>query len=117
MLIPKQKPLRDKTHLAFIRTLPCVACLAPHKSQAAHIRRGGDGGTGIKPSDNRTISLCAKCHNFQHNSSELRFWNKYGGWERAVVLAKNLYKNTGNFEKCIEHIIAFRKVYENDLHT
>jgi hypothetical protein len=37
--------------------------------------RDPDGGTGIKPSDRYSISLCTSCHALQHEFGELRFWS------------------------------------------
>jgi hypothetical protein len=61
-------------HLAFIRMLPCVACGRKGPSEAAHVRCGTDGGTGIKPSDRYSVSLCRGCHDTQHAWGELSFW-------------------------------------------
>ena len=81
--IPRGKrrpnPRRDVQHLAFIRTLPCIACVNPAPSECAHIRTGTDGGAGFKPSDRYTVPLCAWCHRLaqrsQHNIGELAFWS------------------------------------------
>lgn len=43
------------------------------KTQAAHVRRNGDGGMAMKPGDNRTIPLCHKAHAHQHQIGELAF--------------------------------------------
>jgi hypothetical protein len=39
------------------------------------VRSGSDGGTGIKPSDRYSLSLCTSCQALQHEFGELRFWN------------------------------------------
>lgn len=46
--------------------------------ECAHVRIGTDGGTGIKPSDRWTISLCKDCHARQHNMGEATFEIAYG---------------------------------------
>jgi hypothetical protein len=73
----KPKPnLRSRVaHLAFVRQLPCVACGKAAPSDAAHVRTGTDGGTGIKPTDRYTVPLCAACHAKQHRVGELTFWS------------------------------------------
>jgi hypothetical protein len=47
-------------------------------SEAAHVRSGADGGTGLKPSDRYSLPLCASCHRTgrgaQHTIGEARFW-------------------------------------------
>jgi hypothetical protein len=72
---------RDNRHLAFIRRLPCAACLTTHASDAAHLRAGdiaaGKRPTGKaeKPSDRWTMPLCRDCHTRQHSGAELAFWS------------------------------------------
>jgi hypothetical protein len=39
------------------------------------VRSESDGGTGIKPSDRYSVSLCTSCHALQHEFGELRFWS------------------------------------------
>jgi len=102
----KQKTIRSAKHRAFIRTLPCVVCGGP--SEAAHIRRGTDGGMGMKPSDSYTVPLCPHHHREQHNIGELRFWYPYSGWEAAKALGKQLYAVTGDREKSIDLILRFK---------
>lgn len=65
---------RQGTHLAFVRQLPCVACGKAAPSEAAHVRTGTDGGTGMKPGDRYAIPLCTACHAKQHRVGELTFW-------------------------------------------
>src|SRR5215831_15985701 len=62
-------------HLAFVRQLSCVACGRAAPSDAAHVRTGTDGGTGMKPGDRYAIPLCAACHAKQHRVGELTFWS------------------------------------------
>ena len=73
----KAKPnLRSRVaHLAFVRLLPCVACGKAAPSDAAHVRTGTDGGTGMKPADRYAVPLCAGCHAKQHQVGELTFWS------------------------------------------
>ena len=46
--------------------------------ECAHVRRGGDGGMGLKPSDAWCISLCSRHHAEQHKMGEKRFEQRYG---------------------------------------
>lgn len=46
--------------------------------ECAHVRRGTDGGTGLKPSDRWTISLCAGHHRQQHDIGEQAFEHRHG---------------------------------------
>jgi hypothetical protein len=74
---PKPKPdfRRRLQHLTFIRLLPCVACGKGAPSEAAHVRTGADGGTGMKPGDRYAVPLCTACHAKQHRVGELTFWS------------------------------------------
>lgn len=66
-------------HRAWVRKHHCSvpACLEL-PIESAHIRRGTDGGTGLKPSDRWVVSLCAMHHLEQHALGEQRFETKYG---------------------------------------
>ena len=77
--IARKRPKADLrsrvAHLAFVRLLPCVACGKAAPSDAAHVRTGTDGGTGMKPGDRYAVPLCAACHARQHRVGELTFWS------------------------------------------
>ena len=72
---PKHNLRRRQQHLAFIRQLSCVACGKAAPSEAAHVRTGTDGGTGVKPGDRYSVPLCTTCHAKQHRIGELSFWS------------------------------------------
>jgi len=72
---PKPGLRRRARHLAYIRQLPCVACGAAAPSEAAHVRSGSEGATGVKPSDRYAVPLCTSCHTLQHEFGELAFWS------------------------------------------
>ena len=111
MITFRFKMIRNKKHLKFIRQLPCVIC--NNKFVAAHIRKGTDGGAGLKPSDCYTVPLRPSCHHTQHQQGELYFWYGYGGYEAAIALAKNLYNVTGDIEQGVFEIMEFRNVSNN----
>lgn len=102
----KENRIRNKNHLKFIASLPCVIT-GHHEVQAAHIRHGCYS-IAMKPCDSLTLPLYWKEHARQHSMSETDFWDSYGGIENAKELAINLYKNTGNREKCLELIRLFK---------
>lgn len=102
----KQKPLRDKRHLQFIRKLPCCVC-GKMPSEAAHIRMGYFGGTGMKPGDDCTVPLCKPCHTEQHQLGEVAFWAASIG--SAKWLAKRLYQYTGDAFKALQAIQTYRE--------
>lgn len=97
---------RDQDHLKFIRTLPCVTSGKVDGIESAHIRMHGDAGMGIKPPDSRVVPLFHMEHKRQHQIGEARFWGN--SLVEAIDLAENLYRHTGDREKCIELIVRFR---------
>ena len=104
----KRKPERDKEHLAFIRTLPCLKCFS--KSVAAHLRKGTDGSISKKPSDKWTIPLCQKCHDEQHKIGEVTFW---GDIDQVKELAQELYAISGDYEAALGLIVRYRNAFFN----
>ena len=66
-------------HRAWVRRHHCSVpgCL-DRSIECAHVRRGTDGGAGLKPHDRWCISLCATHHTEQHRLGEARFEKKYG---------------------------------------
>ena len=94
-LPPKVMAMRDgrprscPTHRAWVRKHHCSVpgCLVL-PIECAHVRRGTDGGTSLKPSDRWSISLCADHHREQHGLGEATFEQKYG--LDLVELAKAL---------------------------
>jgi hypothetical protein len=96
----KEKRIRDKKHLAFVRTLPCIRCFqAP--SQAAHVRLGSICGTGLKPSDSKILPMCAAHHFESHNVGEKTF---HGDMDKVHELTGYLYEHTGNWKICVLRI-------------
>lgn len=86
---PKHK-LRWPSHLLWVRRHACCVCGAlPSKEtpiEAAHVRAGypagtadwEKGGTGIKPADWWTVSLCQEHHREQHNQGAETFEQRHG---------------------------------------
>jgi hypothetical protein len=69
---------RSPAHRQWVRGHACSACGALAPIEAAHVRTGTDGGTGIKPSDRWVISLCRDCHHNQHALGEAPFERLHG---------------------------------------
>lgn len=105
--------IRSSQHLKFIRSLPCVITNRMNV-EAAHIRRGNDGGTGIKPSDCFVVPLSQEEHARQHQIGELKFWYPYGGYETASVMAKALYENSGDYYACVKILQEWRNAFHAD---
>lgn len=78
---PEKRKLKGRVNAAhkdFIRSLPCLICGAPPRSECAHVRSSMDGGTGLKPSDKYTVPLCSRHHQRQHMVGEAAFWAEAG---------------------------------------
>lgn len=73
------KRIRSPGHLAWVRGHACcVPGCGGRPIEAAHVRTGTDGGTGIKPGDQWTISLCQFHHQAQHRHGEPYFESLVG---------------------------------------
>ena len=87
MLIPKNKPLRDKTFLRWLAYLPCMKCKYVGATQAAHLKRGG---VGMKGGDDKARPLCCVrkgelgCHEKLDQHLEIHYWNE--NLERALSM-------------------------------
>lgn len=101
----KQKRIRDRAHLDFIKTLFCCVCGAS-PCDPAHIRIGTICGVGLKPNDSECVPLCRPCHEESHKG-ERTFWSKVK--RDPLNLANALYVLTGQYDACIEQIMRFRK--------
>ena len=65
-------------HRAWVRRHQCsVPGCEQLPIECAHVRRGTDGGEGLKPSDKWSISLCGDHHLEQHRIGEISFEKKY----------------------------------------
>jgi hypothetical protein len=61
----KKERIRDEKYKSYIRSLPCSVPGCPYASDAAHIRSGLEGGTGLKPSDDLINPICRIHHTEQ----------------------------------------------------
>lgn len=73
LMLPKTPVVHDRKYLDWIREQPCVLS-GQSPSDPAHIRIGGGGGMGMKPSDDRVLPLAHHLHAEQHQVGELTFW-------------------------------------------
>lgn len=77
----KDDTRRNKRHRDWIKGLPCLIRNAECSGDVvpAHVRRGTDGGTSLKPSDKWVVPCCFFHHAvFQHNRGEETFEATYG---------------------------------------
>lgn len=88
---PKSEgPIRCASYLQWVRGHNCVCAETDPtgcegKIQAAHVRRGTDGGIGMKPSDCYSLPLCSSHHGEQHRIGEQSFEKKYRFSMRQVA--------------------------------
>lgn len=76
---PKPNLRRAAQHLTFVRSLGiCLACGERGTVDAMHVRKGTDGGMGVKPSDRYAVPGDHACHMEQHRVGEVTFWGRVG---------------------------------------
>ncbi len=81
LAFPKEKRVRNKAHLAFVASQPCLVC-GRRPAQAHHIRFAQPRALGLKVSDEFTVPLCNGHHDSVHNTGDERAW-----WARHGILA------------------------------
>ena len=82
--------IRLPAHLRFIRSHDCSIAGKPRHVcggpiEAAHVRIGTDGGTGMKPGDNWALPLCSEHHASQHRIGEQSFEKRHGIDMKAIA--------------------------------
>ena len=86
------KRLRDKAHLKFVASQPCLVC-GRQPSDPHHLRFAQSRALGMKVSDEFTVPLCRGHHRQLHQTG-----NEAGWWENlridALGIAKDLWKQT-----------------------
>lgn len=88
---------RSPAHRKWVRGHACSACGSQSAIECAHVRVGTDGGTGIKPSDRWTISLCRDCHSRQHQIGEEAFERENN--IKLKALAEAFFRNSPHRNK------------------
>lgn len=79
----RRAPDRDcPGHLQWLRGRPCLVASSGEcrgRIQPHHVKRQGNGGTGLKPADSRAVPLCDHHHNAAlHQHGEPAFERRYG---------------------------------------
>jgi hypothetical protein len=62
--ILKQKTIRDKEYISWIKELPCLICYSP--SEPHHLALKGQKGMGVKVSDRNCVPFCNNHHRMFH---------------------------------------------------
>jgi hypothetical protein len=104
----KNRRIRNKKHILWLREMPCAFCKAPPPSEASHIRLLSQSGTGLKPSDNRALPSCHTCHMEAHRIGERSFYGD--NLDAAIKLAERLYERTGRKDECLWLMVGWKDV-------
>jgi DNA recombination protein Rad52 len=92
LAIPEPKRLRDKAHLKFVASQPCLVC-GRSPSDPHHLRFAQPRAIGLKVSDEFTVPLCRGHHRELHQTGNEVTW-----WElqklNALTVARHLWEQT-----------------------
>ena len=77
LALPEPKRLRDKAHLKYVASQPCLIC-GKQPSDPHPLRFAQPRAIGLKVSDEFTVPLCRSHHrNLHQSSNELRWWENF----------------------------------------
>jgi len=80
---------RSQAHCNFVRGHECsVQGCDGRPIEVAHVRLGSGAGTGQKPDDWNTVSLCQHHHTEQHRIGERTFWQRVAWRDPAELIAE-----------------------------
>jgi hypothetical protein len=92
LAISEPKRLRNKAHLKFVASQPCLVC-GRQPSDPHHLRFAQPRAIGLKVSDEFTVPLCRGHHRQLHQAGDERAW-----WEgikiNALEIARGLWEKT-----------------------
>ena len=92
LAIAEPKRLRDKAHLKFVASQPCLVC-GRSPSDPHHLRFAQPWAIGLKVSDEFTIPLCRGHHRELHQTGNEKTW-----WEqrriRVLEIARSLWEQS-----------------------
>ena len=92
LTIAEPKRLRDKAHLRFVASQPCLIC-GRQPSDPHHLRFAQPRALGLKVSDEFTVPLCREHHQQLHQAgNEVAWWHDLN--IKALEIAKGLWEQT-----------------------
>lgn len=92
LAFPEPKRLRDKNHLRYVASHPCLIC-GRQPADPHHLRFAQPRALGIKVSDEFTVPLCRSHHrNLHHAGNELRWWENFR--IEPLPVARRLWEET-----------------------
>jgi len=92
LAIPEPKRLRDKAHLKFVASQPCIVC-GRQPSDPHHLRFAQPRAIGLKVSDEFTAPLCRGHHRQLHQAGNEETWWKDFKID-ALKVARDLWEQT-----------------------
>jgi hypothetical protein len=96
LLISEPRRFRDKAHLKFVASQPCLIC-GRNPADAHHLRFAQPRGTGLKVSDEFTVPLCRAHHRDNH-----RFGDEQAWWSKLSIdpigVSRQLWVSTRRIE-------------------
>ncbi len=112
LAIPKDKRLRDKGHLAFVASQPCLVC-GRRPAQAHHLKFAQPRAMALKVSDEFTLPLCNVHHDQLHRSGDERAWWARNGIIEPLKYAERLW-HASRHQKPIDAGDAVAAALTND---
>jgi hypothetical protein len=92
LTIAEPKRIRDKDHLKFVASQPCLIC-GRQPSDPHHLRFAQTRALGLKVSDEFTVPLCRGHHRQLHQTgNEMVWWSKHG--LDPLIAASTLWRKT-----------------------
>jgi hypothetical protein len=92
LAIAEPKRLRDKAHLKFVASQPCLVC-GRQPSDPHHLRFAQPRAIGLKVSDEFSVPLCRGHHRQVHQTGDEKVW-----WENlqinALEIARGLWEQS-----------------------
>ena len=98
LAIAEPRRLRDKAHLKFVASQPCLVC-GRQPSDPHHLRFAQPQAIGLKVSDEFTVPLCRGHHRQLHQAgNEVAWWEtlKINAWETAKQLWDQTHSSSVN---------------------
>lgn len=102
---PKPGRVRNRDHLDWIKTLPCLACGRRPPCDPAHLRFNHaepvhKGAMGSRPPDDKAVPLCREDHDAEERG-KLTFWANCmeRGISDPVGVAQRLWRISGDTDR------------------
>jgi hypothetical protein len=92
LALPEPKRLRDKNHLKYVASHPCLIC-GRQPADPHHLRFAQPRAIGMKVSDEFTVPLCRSHHrNLHQAANEPRWWENFR--IEPLPIARKLWEET-----------------------